>query len=91
MKILFALLLLSTSALAQPADITKVPSRELLLAYWKCFDTEDTVNASGKGWDAGDLAGCTMVSREVQRRHFSDDFGKLHEWTKANRKNRTLL
>jgi hypothetical protein len=92
MKTLFALLLLSSAAVAQPTtDMSKVPSKELLLAYWKCFDTDDTVNASGKAWDAGDLAGCTLVSREVQRRHFADDFGKLHEWTKANRKARTLL
>ena len=89
MKMLLIVTALVTAQVGA-TELRGISSRDLLTAYWLCFDKDEEAN-KGTGWNEADLAACAAISKEVQRRHFDDDFGKLHEWTKANRKARTLL
>jgi len=99
-KSLFVLAILAASCLAIAQPVSQTPNEVLTVAikasddsslqgaYWKCMGISDATENRGKGSIAfpdNDLAGCTITSREVQDRYFGGDFGKLHNWTKANR------
>lgn len=80
-----ALIIVSTSAFATPSPMKDVSTKDLLVSYWKCMDVDAEANKKGERMDEGALNGCSLVSKELQVRHFGDDFGRLHAWTLKNK------
>ncbi|HSW17263.1 MAG TPA: hypothetical protein VLJ86_08560 [Ramlibacter sp.] len=62
-----------------------VSLKQLEQAYWSCIRVDDQINAAGRMMDEITLNQCSNISKELQVRRFSNDYGRLHEWTLTNR------
>ncbi|MBL0419601.1 hypothetical protein JI739_04480 [Ramlibacter sp. AW1] len=76
---------LSAACLAQEIELQRVSDSSLQQNYWSCLFDDEAGNAAGRRMDENILAFCAAVSRQLQDRSFGGDFGRLHEWTQANR------
>lgn len=59
---------------------------QLERAYWQCIRDDEQHAAGADRMDANDISRCAVISKALQVRRFGDDFGKLHEWTQANKR-----
>jgi hypothetical protein len=62
-----------------------VPIEDVESAYWDCIKLDARYSADGQRMDEFLLSNCAAISKRLQVDRFGDDFGKLHEWTNAEK------
>jgi hypothetical protein len=78
---------LLAAAAAGHAQVTPQPVSlpDLESAYWHCIALDARSTADGQRMDESMLTDCTDISKRLQIARFGDDFGRLHEWTNAQK------
>lgn len=65
-------------------------NHQLMEMYWKCDVISEQIINQGARADDVSMAVCNVVSTEVRKRFFNDDFVSYLKWVKDNKSKKTL-
>lgn len=92
MKRILIILFASMSIQVHANNIENVDKENLMKGFWHCHKISDETERAGKSSFPNEyLDICTKISKEVQKRYFTDDFALMHDWTVKNYNSRPLV